>query len=238
MIKPFKSLLCTLALLSLAAPALAAEKGLAVAELFTTQGCSFCPPADKILEKITLENDPDLITLSCHITFMDVPEWKDTLGHTFCNERQLGYSTAMGDPGMALPKIIINGRFDSRGNKEDLVRSAIKMGQAMNTTTRLPLTLKDGALDINLPGMKLEKEAEVWLFAFDNIESVKITGGQNSGETINYVHVVKDMQKIMDWTGGLRSMAFPVTDMPADGYAIIVQYASHGDIIAAGIIEK
>ena len=236
--KSFKSLLPALALMVLALPASAAEKGLAVAELFTTQGCSFCPPADEILEKLVLENDPKVLALSCHVTYFDRPEWKDTMSGQFCDERHYGYRTALDVNGVYTPQIIINGRFDSKGNKEELVRSGIKLGQSMGTVSRLPLTLIDGVLDINLPGMRLEQPAEVWLLPYTNSKNMMITGGQNKGRVVNYVHVVNKIKKIMDWNGGLRSMAFPVADFPADGYAVIVQYAGHGEVITAGQVDK
>lgn len=235
--KYLKTLTLLLALLAVNTPARATEQGLAVIELFTTMGCATCPPADRLLDTLAKENDPNTIILSCHVTYFDRPEWKDTLSGMACDVRHFGYDAAIPLNRIFTPQMIINGRFDTYGNREELVRSGIKLAKSMNAVKRLDLKLNNGNLDIVLPGMALEKPAEIWLFSYANAESVTIDEGQNAGETINYARAINGIKKIMAWRGAPTTFSFPVEGMKGDGYAIIAQFENHGEIVAAGQIS-
>jgi hypothetical protein len=232
--KYLKILALLLVFIALNAPAKAAEQGLAVVELFTTMGCADSPPADRLLETLAAENNPDTLILSCHVTYFDRPEWKDSLSNPACDARHAGYSRAMSLETISAPQMIINGRFDTSGSREAIMRSGIKLAKSMNTVRRLEPKLKNNHIEFTLPSMTLQKPAEVWLFSYANSESVKIDDGQNLGETVNYVRVIRHFKKIMNWTGKPLNSSLPVDEIKGDNYAIIVQFADFGEIVAAG----
>lgn len=232
-----KFALFLLALLLLSPPAQADEKGLAVLELFTTQGCPSCPPADYMLSQMVKNGEPNLIALSCHVTYFDRGGWRDTLSTKACDERQRGYFAAINLSGIKTPQVVINGRYDAIGNKEKLVRSAIALGQAADNVRPISLSIKGDMLNIALPGTRLQRPAEVWLMTYNKLERVEIKSGQNAGKNMNYMHTVTGIKKIMDWTGGLRNMAFPLAGLEGDGYAVIAQYPGPGAVITAGAVE-
>ena len=222
----------------LAAPVFAAEKTITVLELFTTQSCADCPPADMILEKIADEGQDHVIALGCHITYFDAGPWKDTLSIPACDERQGDYFRSVPLEAIYTPQLIINGRFDAKGNKESLVRAAIAMSQSVNMVRELQVDLTSDSLQITLPAITLKKPASLWVIGYDFSNTTIITAGQNAGQTIRYVNPVRHIKKILDWDGKAMAMAFPLTDIEAQAYAVIAQDKDSGDIVAAGKIEK
>lgn len=222
----------------LAAPALAAEKTMTVLELFTTQSCADCPPADMILEKIADEDEQHVIALGCHITYFDSGPWKDTLSISDCDERQGDYFSSVPLEAIYTPQMVINGRFDAKGNKESLVRAAIAMSQSVNMVQELEIGLNPDSLQIALPAIKLEQPTTLWVISYDFSNTTIITAGQNAGQTIRYVNPVRHIRKIIDWDGSATTMTFPLTEIKAQGYAVIAQYEDSGDILAAGKAEK
>src|SRR5689334_15138012 len=112
----------------LAKPAFAAVKRPVIVELFTSQGCSSCPPADAYLK--TLKEQPDVLALSYHVDYWDYLGWRDTLGGAEFSERQYDYAESRGDKNVYTPQMIINGGKDFVGSQRGLVSSAIAAASA------------------------------------------------------------------------------------------------------------
>jgi hypothetical protein len=214
-----------------------AAPGLAVVELFTSQSCSDSPDADAIFGRLALENDPNLIALSCHTTYLNGGPWQDTLSQDFCNIRQGGYFSSLSLGAINTPQMIINGRFDTFGVNEKTVRAGIRMAQGMKAIVPIQLSLRPGFLDISMPDMRLERPATLWLFAYNKSSPVEITAGDNAGLKIDYANTVVYGSKLTPWDGTYANMSYPLATIPADGYAVIAQHSDFSDIIAAARIE-
>ncbi len=228
----------TLSVLCPGASARAEPKGIAVLELFTSQVCPDCKLADEILGNIVNDSDDNIIALGCHVIFLDGEEVRDKLSREFCDERQSKYMIANVLQEISVPHMIINGKFDTIGDVEKTVRAGAKMGVSTNSVTRISLGLRNDFLDITLPEMSFDAPVDVWLFAYDKLQSANIGIKQDVGETVNHVNAVNHLEKLTSWDGSYKNIAHSLKDIPANGYAVIAQYANHTDIIAAGKVEN
>ena len=222
-----------LASASLIAGVLIASSGLAGAaprallELFTSQGCSSCPPADKLLGE--LAKDPSLIALSLPIDIWDYLGWKDTLalpGHT---ARQRAYAEVRGDRQVYTPQLVVNGSMHVVGSDRAAIEHAIVetdrnpdiMSLAVLTSTA------DGKLSVTVktpPGK--QTHGEVWLCPLARAISVVVGRGENRGHTLVYHNVVRAWRKLGDFAGDDATWSVPLDKFvngKIDAAAIIVQ---------------
>jgi len=200
----------------------------AVVELFTSQGCSSCPPADKLLGELTY--DQSLIPLTLAIDIWDYLGWKDTLalpGHT---KRQKAYSHVRGDhEGVYTPQAVINGTVQALGSDRAAIERAITQSHGNKATLSLPLsmTLDNARLTVMAPaGTNENATAEVWLCPVTKSVAVAIGRGENNGHTFTYHNVVRRWVRIGVWNGKSATWSIPVTDFKTDGVdavAVIVQ---------------
>ena len=215
------------ALLAIAAFATAVPAGAeprAVIELFTSQGCSSCPPADRLLGE--LARDPALIAMSLPIDYWDYIGWKDTLAKPRHTTRQRFYARTRGDGDVFTPQVVVNGVTHAVGNDKAAIEHAIAESRREGATLSLPVNLAvaDGKLNVTIPAGSAKADAEVWLCALGTAVPVAIARGENSGHTVTYHNVVRRWVKLGDWTGTARTFSLPVTDLAsADGAAVIVQ---------------
>jgi hypothetical protein len=219
----------------------AAGEARAVIELFTSQGCSSCPPADKLLGE--LANDPSLITLSLPVDYWDYLGWKDTLalhGHTV---RERAYAEVRGDRAVYTPQAVINGKVAVVGNDKDAIDRAI--ARTSGSALSVPVTLKiDGGKVVAdvAGGQGTAGRAEVWLCPTTGKAVVKIMRGENTGHEIAYTNVVRRWIKLGDWSGEAQSFSAPLSDVKGDGidgFTVLVQRgvaAKPGAVIGAAHI--
>lgn len=217
----------------MALPATAQERKPVVLELFTTQSCNACPPADALLKELAAE-DPAVIAIGCHVSYMDTPAWKDTFAQPFCESRHSGYFRTLGLQQFGTPTMIINGQYDVIDGKEDLTRAAIKMVRSLPALPEIQIQKTDDAIDIILPDVPMTQSAEIWLFGLDSMKTVTIGGGQNAKVTVDYINPVTHLEKLMDWDGKHQKISYPLDKMPAAGFAVIAQNGYSGPIVAAG----
>ncbi|MBS7587132.1 DUF1223 domain-containing protein [Ancylobacter defluvii] len=213
----------------------AVEKPRAVIELFTSQGCSACPPADKLLAEIA--DRPDVIALTLAVDYWDYLGWKDTLakhGHT---SRQKAYAKLRGDSKMFTPQAVVNGSAMAVGND----RSALEQTLATSRAPDLPvkLSVQGGKLHVAVgPGTG---SGEVWLCPVASKAKVEIGRGENEGSEVTYHNVVRGWVKLGDWTGAAASFEAPLRrpgDMDVDALAVLVQSGSAtapGPILGAAL---
>lgn len=219
--------------------AFAGNGNIAVIELYTSQGCNDAPPAEETFHTLSQTPHQNLIMLSCHITLFDEDGWKDTLSNPLCDERQEGYEDVLSVfDSSSIPQIIVNGRFSNKGQKESLIRSSIEMAHSLDEIVPVQLSLSDETLGITLPKIRVEQGVDVWLFAYDKSETVSIKSGPNEGQKLTHTNAVQHMQKLFLWDGAYTNLNIPLTDLPAEGYAIIAQYKDYSKIVAAGKIQK
>jgi hypothetical protein len=201
----------------------------AVVELFTSQGCSSCPPADKLAGE--LARDPSLVVMSLPIDYWDYLGWKDTLaiaGHT---NRQRAYSKSRGDREVYTPQVVVNGVAHVLGSNKDAIDNAIAQTRKQKGMLSLPIKLSVAGdqISITVPAAKDTTKGEIWLCPITKTVPVTIGRGENSGNTITYHNVVRRWVKLGEWTGAARTFTVPVSDVTAaggDAFAVMVQAGS------------
>jgi hypothetical protein len=203
-----------------AAPAARAGEPRAVIELFTSQGCSSCPPADKLLGEFA--HDPSLLTLSLPVDYWDYLGWKDTLALHGHSNRQRAYSLARGDRDVYTPQAVINGVVHVLGSDKAAIEKAIVETRENPKTLALPVTMKiaDGKVTVFVPAAAGQDGAEVWLCPVTANAPVTIGRGENSGRTLTYSNVVRRWVKLGDWTGKAATFSIPLSDVPNAGYTL------------------
>ena len=199
----------------------------AVVELFTSQGCSSCPAADRLIGDLT--RDPSLIALSLAVDYWDYLGWQDTLalhGHT---NRERAYAAARGDRDVYTPQAVVNGSVAVLGSDRDAIEKAITQTRKNAQTLSLPVKLRTEGDKIiaDIPDATgTVRNAEVWLCPVTGRVTVSIARGENSGKTLTYYNVVRDWKKLGDWTGKAQSFSIPRSELPnknIDSFALLVQ---------------
>jgi hypothetical protein len=197
----------------------------AVVELFTSQGCSSCPPADRLLGE--LARDPSIVAMSMPIDYWDYIGWKDTLAKPRHAARQRFYAKTRGDGDVFTPQVVVNGLVHAVGSDKAAIEQAIAESRRDGATLSLPvkLSIADGKLNVDVLAATPEAASgEVWLCALGKAIPVTIGRGENSGRTVTYHNVVRRWVKLGDWTGAARTFSVPVADLQgADAAAVIVQ---------------
>ena len=183
--------LLTAAILSTAAPALA-EENLTVVELFQSQGCAACPPADANV--IALSDRPDLLTLSFGVTYWDHLGWRDTFASEQYTNRQWDYARAFRRRQVYTPEVVVNGRADVSGLDRGALEALIGREAAQGNGP--PITIANGKVlvgDANGTGGR----ADVWLVRYDpNIEQVAIARGENEGRTLPHRNIAPEPRSL------------------------------------------
>jgi|AP95_1055475.scaffolds.fasta_scaffold56494_2 hypothetical protein len=206
-------------------------------ELFTSQGCSSCPPADAYL--IELDRRDDVIALSMHITYWDYIGWKDPFASEAVTDRQREYGRRIGRGRIYTPEIIVNGMLHAVGSRKSAVERIVGEVQA-SMPSRLDIELSmtaDDGLRISLPGGHIEGTATVWLARFDKQHVTTIERGENRGRTLRNINVVREIREIGVWNGAPLDIDLPRSALIAadgagnDGCVVIVQKDGFGQVL-------
>jgi hypothetical protein len=200
----------------------------AVVELFTSQGCSSCPPADKVLGE--LAKDPSVIALSLPIDYWDYLGWKDTLADSRFSARQKAYSHMRGDRDVYTPQVIVNGAAHVIGSDRARIEGAIKDTNKADKVMSVPVTmsLSGKQLTVSVAAGKegAPAQGEVWLCSISKSVPISIGRGENRGREIVYHNVVRNLLKVGDWNGNPESWTLPLDSVMRDGIdaaAVLVQ---------------
>ena len=218
------STVATGTLLALAlVPSLARAEPVAVVELFTSQGCSSCPPADKILGQ--LKEDEKLIVLSMHVDYWDYLGWKDTFGSPKFSERQRAYALARQDRRVFTPQTVVNGESYAVGSRGSDVVNAIQLSGGFQVPVSLQST--PSALNISVPeGERPTEPVTLWMVTYLDSETVDIGRGENTGRAVTYHNVVRSMTPIGMWNGDALNIDYPMSQVAKegiDGCVVILQ---------------
>jgi hypothetical protein len=211
-----------------------------VVELFTSQGCSSCPPADQLLGR--LAEEPAIVAMSLPIDYWDYLGWKDTLASPENTARQHGYARARGDM-VYTPQVVVNGKVPVPGANEQAINQALADTRTDPSILVVPvdLALKGEELTITIPAASTPGEAQVWVCGLMSSMPVTIERGENRGHTLTYHNVVRHRLKVGDWTGAALDLRVPTTDFldgRVDRVAVILQAGTldnPGPILGAAI---
>jgi len=199
----------------------------AVIELFTSQGCSSCPAADKLIAEYS--RDPSIIALSLAVDYWDYLGWKDTLALHGHSNRQRAYARARGDREVYTPQVVVDGAVHALGSDKAAIEKAMRQTREQSSPLLLPVTMERAGdkLTVHVAASKDEKgQAEVWLCPITKSIPVAIGRGENSGQTLTYTNVVRRWIKLGDWTGKAETFSVPVKDVlqtDIDSAAVVVQ---------------
>jgi hypothetical protein len=210
----------------IAGPAAAVPAPLTVVELFQSQGCSDCPPANANV--MALADRRDLLTLSFGVTYWDNLGWKDTFASPLYTARQWDYAHALRHSEVYTPQVIVNGRADIVGRDRTALERLIEKeatiaGPAVNVT---PESVRVGAGE--------NRRADIWLVRFDpRTVEVPIGRGENSGLTLPHRNVVKELVKLGNWSGRPETLQLPKASQAGLKDAVLLQEGAGGPILAA-----
>ena len=229
-------LLPILGALALAAPmpALAGDNVIVV-ELFTSQGCSSCPPADKNLNVLAARED--VLALSMHVDYWDYLGWRDTFGSRENTQRQIAYRDAMGARVVYTPQVIVHGRYDVPGYKPAQIDAAIIKAAGQVPPASIVIDRTDGMLSATISPGRVPEHCTIWIASFDRSATVEIERGENAGRAITYSNVVEKIMRVGAWRGSEdRKISLPQPG-EGEGVAIWLQDDRTGHILAASFVK-
>ncbi|MCY4033141.1 MAG: DUF1223 domain-containing protein [Hyphomicrobiales bacterium] len=199
-------------------------------ELFTSQGCSSCPPADEFAVRLSAETE-DVLLISLPVDYWDYLGWKDTLASPAFTNRQRSYASVQGKTRVYTPQMVVDGQVDTVGSRENVVRriierrrEALASGSGAGADLRVSRE-SDGSVQAHVSsGLTGADSATLWLVRLRGQVPVDIGRGENRGHTITYANVAREMVPLGRWYGGGWTVSVPLEGGEAsDGIALILQ---------------
>jgi hypothetical protein len=218
------------AIVAIIRPALAEPR--AVVELFTSQGCSSCPPADKVIGD--LAKDPSVIALSMPIDYWDYLGWKDTLADARFSARQQAYSRVRGDRGVYTPQVVVNGSVHLIGSDRAGIEEAIGDTRKADGVMSVPVSMVLAGKQITVSVSASNKSpaamhGEVWICSIAKEVSIAIGRGENRGREVTYHNVVRNLLKVGDWNGSAGNWTVPLENISREGVDAAAVYLQDGN---------
>lgn len=207
-----------------------------VVELFTSQGCSACPPADALLAELATRDD--VIPLALHVDYWDYIGWEDTFATRQFTRRQHAYARAAGRRMVYTPQIIVGGGEHVVGNETMRVADLIMTHREVEYPVHVRLSRTDSTLNIEAEAtMATPGDAMVvQVVRYDPMEVVEIQRGENAGRTVTYTNIVTEWAQVGTWTGE-EPFRMSLTDASDTPVVVIVQRAGPGLILGAARLE-
>ena len=213
----------------------AASEVKAVVELFTSQGCSSCPKADKLLGELT--TDPRLIALTLSVDYWDYLGWRDTLALHAHSVRQKGYAGHRGDRHVYTPQVVLNGVAEAIGNDRYAIERAVSKVEAKGLLT-IPVVLNRSDTNVEIEiGAGKGPVASIWIISVMQKQPVIIERGENRGKTITYHNVVRGWVKVADWKGDAVKKTQSIAELALSGADSVVVIVQNGSVEAPGAIR-
>ena len=213
-----------------------------VIELFTSQGCSSCPPADSLLGEL-IRSDTGLIGLTLPVDYWDYIGWKDTLASPAFTARQKAYAAMRGDHHIYTPQALVNGVSHVVGSDRAELEAAARATFGKQGVLSVSLSAKpdDNGLQVDAGAatQSAPREGAIWLYQVARERKVAIGRGENSGHTVTYSNVVRQIRKVGDWAGQPVRFAIPRDELfspETDAWVLLLQAGSEsmpGPILAA-----
>jgi hypothetical protein len=210
--------------------ALYAQQRPAVVELFTSEGCSSCPPAEAYIGE--LAQRPDVLALSFHVDYWDDLGWRDRFDIPEATPRQRAYARALSLSSVYTPQVVVDGHEDFVGSDRR------QIGRSLSSPrTGIPLTLavSGGSVLVDLASMTGVPRGDVLLIAYQQSAVSAIGRGENSGRTLTEYHIVRAVRHLGYYSGDAKKYTTDVESLPKDAthVALLVQLSGQGPIVAA-----
>jgi hypothetical protein len=219
-------LLVSLGFVALLSPAVAAERPVVV-ELFTSQGCSSCPPADAYLIELS-KGRRDVLPLAFHVTYWDQLGWKDPFSLPSATERQSQYGRRFGD-GSYTPQIVVDGAAGMVGSHRSAVASAIERAKRESVTAAAVSVTRNGKL-VSIEVGSGTGNGRVLLIGFDREHTTPIGRGENGGRTLTEANIVRSIRPVGQWSGRPLKIS---EQFPEGQDVAVVLEAPNGQVIGA-----
>lgn len=213
------------------------QKQIQVLELFTSQGCSSCPPADALLKKLAKRHD--VIALSFPVSYWDYLGWKDTMAKEEHNKRQYEYAQKRGDREIYTPQLIVNGITHVVGSQAGAIDTAIRLTGEKLGRERVPVSLevKGGKAIItvgNAPERSAMRDGHLLIVCYSQSEEIAIGRGENQGREVTYTNVARDVIQVGKWDGKNNQYTADLPDeVPFDGVAVLLQENESAAVLGA-----
>jgi hypothetical protein len=201
-----------------------------VVELFTSQGCSSCPPAEAYLGQLSAR--PDVVALAFHVDYWDDLGWRDRFELAQSVSRQNAYARNLQRATVYTPQLVIDGRFDALGADGRTVAGALAEPRSQ---VPLMLSLHDAALQVALGVQPQSAACDVWLVAYRRHALSAIGRGENAGRNLEEFNIVRELRNLGPWKGEQKAVRIPLSSLPSDStdVAVLIQHAGQGAIIGA-----
>jgi hypothetical protein len=214
-------------------PTAGAQTRPTVVELFTSEGCSSCPPADAVLSDLAAAG-PDVLPLAFHITYWDRLGWPDPFALTDATDRQRDYAAMLNLDSIYTPQMVVDGRTDVIGSDRGGVNAAVRHAAAA-APPAVPLRLARAGRQIVLEvGEGAGGRASLLLIGYDSEHRTKVRRGENAGSTLTESNIVRGLTRVADWHGAkLTVQAAP----PAGERLAAILQAADGQVLGAARLE-
>lgn len=219
-----------------------AEPVKGVVELFTSQSCSSCPPADKVFATLIQRNG--IIGLAYHVDYWDYLNWKDTFSLKDSSERQYAYAKSFGSKQVFTPQMILNGQQNGLNGAPDDIQKTVDTLAKSPDFLPVSITAKLSADRVSVTAGKGVGEAHLILIVFNASETVTMNSGENAGLTVEYRNAVTSIQTIGMWKGDTVSVELPRGETIKNsglGCVVLLQRISktgaYGEIIGATLLQ-
>ena len=210
-----------------------AEPTPVVVELFTSQGCSSCPPAEALLRDLAVE--PDILALEFHVDYWDYLGWADPYADPAFTHRQRAYARYFNSQMVYTPQMVFQGMSETAGSRKGRVMEHIAAAQALQKTPVSATVSATRQIALEIDAHSQRVDATLLLVAYDDYRETRITRGENAGKFLSHRHVVRAMASLGSWDGSPLSLmrAIPESMPEGTGYAVLIQSKGNGHILGA-----
>lgn len=215
----------------------AAAAGPVVVELFTSQSCSSCPPADALLAELS-RTRPDILALDFHVTYWDRLGWKDPFSLPQATARQRSYAGLSGQGGIYTPQVVVGGRHDAVGSDRAEVLRAVAAATAEASAVTVTLTRDGAGLVLVAGAAPVGPTADtaggmLVLVGYDPVHTTRVAGGENGGRTLVEVNVVRSVTPAGAWHGGTVTLRAPA---PAGERTALLLQGADGRMLGSAVL--
>jgi hypothetical protein len=222
-----RKLLAAGALLCFTAVA-SAQSRPAVVELFTSEGCSSCPPAEGYIGELAQRGD--VLALSFHVDYWDDLGWRDRFGLSEAVQRQRVYAVTLRSPSVYTPQVVVDGQGDYLGSDRGAIGRALSRNRS---GVPVGLSVRDGEVQVEVGAQAPAVSGDVLLVAYLRKAVSAIGRGENAGRTLQEFNIVRAIRTLGRWEGGAKSFHAQISSLPADStdVAVLVQRSGQGLIL-------
>jgi hypothetical protein len=211
---------------------------LVVVELFTSQGCSSCPPADAYMGE--LASRPGVLALAFHVDYWNYIGWTDPFAAKFATERQRGYAKHLGLRYVYTPQMVVNGAAEGVGSERESITQLIAEAAADKSPHAAVTVARDagGQVLVHVGAGKTSEPATIWLVGFDREHATHVQRGENEGRILKDYQVVRSFKEIGTWDGTAVDLTLAENVATGDGgVGVLVQANGTGRIIGAACVK-